>query len=187
MQFKMLLMQKPLKQLQNFLYNNMDKLKSAPKGVLRENITIVHTDKDGVIKDTRRISNLVPSAGLAGIASRINGSGAEAAFTYLAIGIGTVDPDPADTTLGSEITTNGGERDAGTGAAAVSRTTTNVANDTATLIKTWTFTGSFAVTETGAFNSDTAGTMLNRSKFTAINVVSTDQMQVTVDLAFANA
>jgi len=161
----------------------METLKSAPKGVLKENITIVHMDKDSVIKDTRRISNLVPTAGLAGIASRINGSGAEAAFTYLAIGIGTTAAAAGNTTLESEITTNGGER----AAAAVSRTTTTVANDTATLIKTWTFTGGFAVTETGAFNDGTTGTILNRSVFAAINVVSTDQMQVTVDLAFANA
>ena len=155
----------------------------APKAVYRENVKLVLTDKDGNIKDTREYSNLVTSAGLAGLASRLNGSGAEAAFTYLAIGIGTTAAVAADTTLDSEITTVGGER----ASATASRVTTTVANDTARLLHTWTFTGSLAITETGALNAASAGTLLNRSVFAAVNVVTTDSLQVTIDYALANA
>jgi len=157
--------------------------KLAPKGLIRENVSIVHTDKDGNVKGTRKYSNLVTSAGLAGLASRLNGSGGEAAFTYLAIGIGTGAAAAGNTALESEITTNGGQR----AAATVSLTTTTVTNDTARLLHTWTFTGSFAVTETGALNAASTGTLLNRSVFTAVNVVSTDNLQVTIDFALANA
>lgn len=122
-----------------------------------------------------KISNLVVSAGSAGVASRINGDGAEAAFTYIAIGIGTTGAAAGNTALESEITTNGGER----GAAAASRVTTDVTNDTAQLVLTYNFTGTFAVTESGVLNAASTGTLLARQTFTAINVISGDSLQVT--------
>jgi hypothetical protein len=121
------------------------------------------------------ISNLVTNAGMAGVASRVNGNGAEAAFTYIAIGTGTTAAAATDTTLQTEITTNGGQR----AAATASRTTTDVTNDTATLVNTFTFTGSFAITESGVLNAASAGTMLARQVFSAINVVSGDSLQIT--------
>lgn len=129
----------------------------------------------GFWRKSLKLSNLVTNAGLAGEASRNNGSGAEAAFTYLAIGIGTTAANVADTTLESEITTNGGERGAGT----ASRVTTDVTNDTAQLILTFNFTGTFAVTESGVLNAASAGTLLARQVFAAINVISGDSLQVT--------
>jgi hypothetical protein len=121
------------------------------------------------------ISNLVTNAGMAGVASRVNGNGAEAAFTYIAIGTGATAAAAADTTLVTEITTNGGQR----ANATASRTTTDVTNDTATLVNTFTFTGSFAVTESGVLNAASAGTLLARQVFSAINVVSGDSLQIT--------
>lgn len=121
------------------------------------------------------ISNLVVSAGAAGVASRINGAGAEAAFTFIAIGTGTVAPAAGDTTLGTEITTGGGAR----AAATASRVTTDVTNDTAQDVLTFNFTASFAVTESGVFNASSAGVMLARQTFSAVNVVNGDSLQVT--------
>ncbi len=132
----------------------------------------------GSWKMEMRLANLITTAGKGGVASRINGSGSEAAFTYLAIGIGTTAAAIGDTTLESEITTNGGQR----AAATASRVTTDTTNDTARLVYTWTFTGSFAVTEAGALNAASAGVLLNRQVFTAVNVVSGDSLQVTVDV-----
>lgn len=123
-------------------------------------------------------SNLITTAGKGGVASRINGSGGEAAFTYIAIGIGTTAANVADTTLESEITTNGGQR----AAATASRVTTDTNNDTARLVLTFTFTGSFAVTEAGALNAGAAGVLLNRQVFTAVNVVSGDTLQITINI-----
>lgn len=129
----------------------------------------------GMPKFSLQISNLVTNAGMAGVASRVNGDGAEAAFTYIALGTGATAANAADTTLQTEITTNGGQR----AAATASRTTTDVANDTATLVKTFTFTGSFAITESGVLNAAAAGVLLARQVFSAINVVSGDSLQVT--------
>lgn len=132
----------------------------------------------GSFKTEMRMANLITTTGKAGVASRINGSGAAAAFTYLAIGIGTTAANVADTTLQSEITTAGGER----AAATASLQTTDTTDDTARLVKTWTFTGTFAVTEAGALNAASAGVLLNRQVFTAVNVVSGDSLQLTVDI-----
>lgn len=129
----------------------------------------------GTWRDAKVFSNIVTSAGHAGVASRINGAGAEAAFTFIAIGIGTVAAGAGDTALGSEITTGGGAR----AAATASRVTTDVTNDTAQNVITFTFTLSFAVTESGVLNAAAAGVLLARQVFAAINVVSGDSLQVT--------
>ena len=141
---------------------------------LKENVTLIHR-RDGKIIEERHLENLVTSAGKAGIASRISGAGAEAAFTYVAIGIGTTAAAIGDTTLVSEITTVGGQRAAD---ASLTRETTTVTNDTAVIDYTYTFTGTLAVTESGILNASSAGTLLSRRVFSAINVVSGDSLQV---------
>lgn len=131
--------------------------------------------------------NLVPTAGKAAVASRINGSGGEAVFDKIGWGTGVVAPGAGDTTLGTEVTTAGGAA-AGVhvvAAATASRVTTTVANDTAQLVGTVTATGTVAVTESGIFNAATNGTMLARQTFTAINVVSGDSIQFTWKVAAA--
>lgn len=125
------------------------------------------------------IANLITNAGKAGVASRINGAGAEPAFTYLAIGIGTNPAAATNTTLQSEITTNGGQR----ASATPTRVTTTVTNDTARNVVTFTFTGSFAITEAGELNASSAGVLLNRQVFTAVNVVASDSLQITIDVS----
>jgi len=127
---------------------------------------------------TMKGANLVTSAGQAGVASRINGAGSEAAFTYIAIGTGTTAAVVGDTTLETEITTGGGAR----AAATASRTTTDVTNDTARLVLTFNFTSTFAVTEAGALNAASSGVLLNRQVFSAVNVVNGDSLQVTIDI-----
>lgn len=125
------------------------------------------------------IANLITNAGKAGVASRINGAGSEAAFNYIAIGIGATAAAATNTTLESEITTNGGQR----ASATPTRTTTTVTNDTARNITTFTFTGGFAVTEAGELNAASAGVLLNRQVFTAVNVVPGDSLQITIDVS----
>lgn len=92
--------------------------------------------------------------------------------TAIAIGIGT----GGTTTLNSEITTNGGAR----GAATVTNTTTDTSGDTEQWVKTFTFSGTFAITEEGLFDNNTSGgNMLAYQSFSAINVVDTDTLQIT--------
>ena len=131
----------------------------------------------GKYSDQLEVKNLITSAGKAGMASRINGSGSEDAFTYLAVGTGTTAAAAGDTTLETEISDSGLER----AAATASRQMTSVTNDTARLLKTWTASGSKAVTEVGALNAGSAGVLLGRQVFSAINVTSGDSLQVTYD------
>lgn len=136
---------------------------------------------DGNIKDVRVAHNLVTNAGFAGIASRINGSGAEAAATYLAVGTGTTAAAAGNTTLETEITDSGLSR----ANATASRTTTTQTNDTATLVHTFSVTGTKAVTEAGVLNAASSGVLFARSVFAAVNVANGDTLQVTYDIAVA--
>ncbi len=147
---------------------------------ITENLRITVLDKNGVLKDERNISNLITNTGFAGMASRCNGDGAEAAFTYIAVGTGTTGAAVGNTTLETELAADGLSR----AAASVSRTTTDVSNDTATLIKTFTVTGTQAVTESGVLNAGAAGVLLSRQVFAAVNVINGDSLQITWDYDF---
>lgn len=129
----------------------------------------------GFWSDSRIIANGMTNAGFAGVASRINGSGAEAAFTYIAVGTGTNAFSAADTTLQTELGASGLSR----AAATASRVTTTQTNDTAQLVLTYTVSGTAAVTESGVLNAASTGTLLCRQTFSAINVVSGDSLQIT--------
>jgi len=123
----------------------------------------------------RIVSNLVTNAGKAGVASRINGSGAEAAFTYIAVGTGTTAAAAGDTTLETEITDSGLSRANST----ASRVTVDVTNDGARLANTFSVSGTKAVTESGVLNASSSGVLLCRQVFSAINVVSGDSLTIT--------
>lgn len=129
----------------------------------------------GVWAKSRKVSNLITNAGKAGVASRINGSGGEAAFTYIAVGTGTTAANVADTTLETEIVDSGLER----ANAAASRVNVDTTNDGARLINTFSVTGTKAVTESGVLNAGAAGVLLARQVFSAVNVGNGDSLQVT--------
>lgn len=147
---------------------------------LQGHFHLVHL-RDGVVIEEREFPNLIVNAGLAAVAGLIIATGHTNAFDYIAIGTGTTAPAAGNTTLETEITTGGGAR----ALATLSRVTTTVTNDSSRLVKTFTFTSSFAVTEAGVFDTSAAGTMLCRQTFTAINVVSTDTLAVTYTIAVA--
>lgn len=123
----------------------------------------------------RKVSNLVVDAGKAGVASRINGAGSESAFTYIAVGTGTTSPTASDTTLETELSADGLSR----ASATASRVTTDVTDDSARLVNTFSVTGTQAVTESGMFNAASSGVMLARQTFSAINVENGDSLQIT--------
>lgn len=123
-----------------------------------------------------RSHNLITNVGHAAANARISGQGSYAAFANIAIGTGTVAAAATDTALGTEIATGGGAR----GAATASQVTTTVTNDTTQLVKTFTFTSAFAVTEEGIFdNAASGGNLLARQTFAAINVASGDSLTIT--------
>ena len=120
------------------------------------------------------IRNLITNAGFAAVASRINGSGSEAQFDYIAVGTGTTAAAVGDTTLETELSSDGLSRALGT----TSRVTTSVTNDTAQIEKTFTVTGTQAVTEAGILNAASSGTLLAHQVFSAINVDNGDSLLI---------
>jgi hypothetical protein len=130
----------------------------------------------GSFGSVMKTHNLITNVGHAAANGRMSNQGAYSPFVNIAIGTGTVAAAAADTTLGTEITTSGGGR----GAATATQVTTTLTNDTTQLVKTFTFTATFAVTEEGILDSaTTGGSLLARQVFTAINVVSGDSLQIT--------
>lgn len=127
--------------------------------------------------------NGVTNAGFAAVASRINGSGGEAAFTAIGQGTGTTAFNASDTTLETEVKADGtgasGVHALATASVTASRVTTTVTNDTAQLVGTISETATIAITESGVFNADTNGVLLCRQTFSAVNVVNGDSLQFT--------
>lgn len=137
-------------------------------------VTYELRDKEGQIKETREIPNLIVNAGKAAMAGLFLTDVAVDAFDYIALGTGTVAAAAGDTALGAEITTGGGARSAGTG----TRVTTAVTNDTSQLEATFNFTASHAITESGVLNAASAGDLAARQVFDVLNVSNGDQLTV---------
>ena len=136
---------------------------------------LIRQIRDGEVIAQRRFANLIVNAGKAEVAALLGAVTGGVAFGYLAVGTGTVAPAATDTALGAEITTGGLAR----AASANTQVTTTVTNDTLQMVKEWTASASHAVTEAGAFNDASAGDMLCRQTFAAVNLVSADKLEVT--------
>jgi hypothetical protein len=137
-------------------------------------IDMVIRDEHGV-RERRVTKNLITSAGKAALASRINGAGGEAAFTYLAVGNISTNPLPGDTGLLGEISTAGLARALGT----ASRATTTVNNDTAQVNYVFTVSGTAVIKEAGLFNASSGGSMAGRQSFADVSVQSGDSFSLT--------
>ena len=137
--------------------------------------------RDGNKLADRDVNNIIVNGGFAEVASFIV-FGSTAPFAYIAIGTNTQGASSTDTALYTELTSGGAAR----ALATASRVTTDVTNDTAQLVNTFTFTtsSSYDIAEAAVFNAVTtsSGTMLCRQTFTPITVVSADTLQVTYRL-----
>ena len=134
---------------------------------LKGRVGIVLKDKDGNVKETRDIDNLVVDAGLDYIASRMKDATATA-MTHMALGSGSTAAAAADTDLGSIL----GSREL--------LDSTTVTDNTVVYVSSFEAgdaTG--AVTEAGIFNASTGGTMLCRTVFSVVNKAADDTMSVT--------
>lgn len=91
-------------------------------------------------------------------------------FKYHDSGVGTTDPAVGDTAI---ETTDGESRATGS----QTESAANVYRSVGTI----SYTTTKAITEHGLFNDSSAGTLMDRSEFAAINVVSGDSVQFTYD------
>ena len=116
------------------------------------------------------------NAGKAEIAKLLNGTDTPTAFTYMAIGSGSTAEAATQTTLVTEITTNGGARAAAT--------CSYVANYTARWTHLFEFTGNVTLREVGIFNA--SGDMLLRHLYPADKTyVNGESVEIIVDAVVA--
>jgi len=143
---------------------------------MNENITIVGTlliqlTRDGQIIDEREIQNTITTVGKNLVATLVSGLGT--AFTHMAIGTGTTAAAAGDTALGTE-------------AGRVTLTSKAVTAGTIAYIGDFPAgTGTGSITEAGNFNASSAGTMLNRAVFSAVNKTAADALKITWNVTFA--
>jgi hypothetical protein len=133
-------------------------------------VSLVLRDKDGNIKETREIKNLVVNAGLAYIISRMVGT-SKAVMSHMALGAGTSPAAASQVDLVSML----GSREA-----LDSTTITGTNSEKVQYVASFEpgdSTG--AVTEAGLFNAASAGDMLCRTVFPVVNKSADDQLNVT--------
>ncbi len=152
---------------------------------LRGFIEIDHFDSAGKLIERVVTPNALMNVGFAEVAGLIcsDQAGSHTAFDYVAVGTGTTAATATDTTLDTEETENGLTKAAGTG----TRVTETVANDTCQILKSFSVTGTVAVTESGIFNASgvDTGILLCRQTFSAINVANNDTLQITWKITVA--
>ncbi len=139
---------------------NKDETKATGK------LTVEIKDKDGKIKDTRELTNLVVSDGLDFIASRMKDATATA-MSHMAIGTGSTAAASGDSALGTE-------------AARQALTSTTVNNNAVSYVASFAAgTGTGAITEAGILNANSGGTLLCRTVFSVVNKGASDSMTIT--------
>ncbi len=122
-------------------------------------------DKDGKLKATQDIKNLVVTVGKEFIAARMVGTPTE--MSHMAIGADNTAAVAGNTALGSELGRVALTSDTSTGAVV-------------TYIATFPAgTGTGAVVEAGVFNASSGGTMLCRTVFAVVNKGADDAMTIT--------
>lgn len=138
-----------------------DKLK------LRGDVALVLKDKDGNIKESREINNLVVTAGLTFICARM-AAASDNVMSHMALGSGTTPAAAGQTDLVSIL----GSREA-------LDSTSPSANTIAYVSSFEAGEGTGAVTEAGIFNGASGATMLCRTVFPVVNKQADDTMSVT--------
>lgn len=145
------------------------------KGVTQ--LTAKHI-RDGQVIEQRIVHNrVITTAGRDAIVDAFTGTFTLSTFNYHDCGTGTGDEAVGDTALGTAVSE-----------ARVSGTQSQPTSDVYQSVATITFSNSYAITEHGLFSqaSKPGGTLLDRTKFAAINVVSGDKIEFTFTATFAS-
>ena len=134
---------------------------------LRGDVALVLKDKNGNIKESREINNLVVTAGLTFICARMAAASANV-MSHMALGSSTTAAAAGQTDLVSIL----GSREALDSSTASANAITYVSSFEAG-------EGTGAVTEAGIFNASSGSTMLCRTVFAVVNKQADDTMSVT--------
>ena len=139
-------------------------------------LAIVLKDKDGKVKDTRNVKNLVVNTGLAYIVSRMTGT-TKAVMSHMGVGSGTT----AAAATQTDLVTLLGSREA------LDSSTIGGTNNE-NIVYQCSFEagdGTGAITEAGIFNAATSGDMLCRTVVPVVNKASADTMEITWTITLA--
>lgn len=132
---------------------------------LKGDVAVVLRDKNGNVKEERKINNLIVDTGLNFICDRMKDD--ETAMTHMALGSGTTAPAAGNTALESQL----GSREA-----LDSSTVTNNQIVYISSFEAGDATG--AVSEAGIFNAASGGTMLCRVTFSVVNKAADDVLSI---------
>lgn len=132
---------------------------------LKGDVAVVLRDKNGNVKEERKINNLIVDTGLNFICDRMKDD--ETAMTHMALGSGTTAPAAGNTALESQL----GSREA-----LDSSTVTNNQIVYISSFEAGDSTG--AVSEAGIFNAASGGTMLCRVTFSVVNKAADDVLSI---------
>ncbi len=142
---------------------------------LKGTVIIEVRDRSGRTILRRVLPNVITNVGKAQVAGLINGV-VTTPFRYIAIGDGSASnpgscaaESASDTALGHEVARQ---------QASVSRTTTNVTNDTAVWEATFTANATWQICESGIFDAASGGNMLARKTFSTVTLYSGDQLYI---------
>lgn len=133
-------------------------------------LEIILFDKNGLVKHSETVENLVVNTGLAFIISRMVGT-AKNVMSYMAVGSGSTAAAAGDTALGSQL---------GSRVALDSSTISGSNNEKVIYVTTFgAGAGTGAITEAGIFNASSSGDMLCRTVFSVVNKAAEDTMVIT--------
>lgn len=135
---------------------------------LKGNLEVVLLDENRVIKDTRKVNNLVVAVGKNYISSRMT-SNSSVIMSHMAIGTANIAATTSQTFLLGEN-------------ARVGLDSTNITNNTITYVATFSAgTGTGTIAEAAVFNNPSAnsGTMLCRTRFNEVNKAAADTVVIT--------
>lgn len=139
---------------------------------LTGNVKITVTGKDGKVKETKEIPNLVVKTGRDFIASRMVDT-TPSTMSHMAIGTDSTSPTSGDTALSAEV-----ERVTLSSSSVGTGGSENVVTYVATFDPGEPAT-SAAVVEAGILNAATNGTMLCRTTFPVVNKGTDDTLSIT--------
>ena len=132
----------------------------------------VHMRNGQVVADLGLVSTkVVTTAGVGYIVDAFQNSVELENMKYHGSGTGTGSEASADTALGTEVESR-----------ATGTTTEGASANIYRTVGTVAYTATRAITEHGVFSASTSGVLLDRSVFSAINVISGDSIQFTYEL-----
>lgn len=150
----------------------------ASFGTMKGDVTPVgrlyakHIRGDGTVNDLGLVSTkVVTDAGVAYLVDALQNITEPENLKFHASGTGTTAESAAQTALVTEVAT----RTSGT-------TTEGASANIYRTVGTISYTSTLAITEHGVFSASSSGTMLDRSVFSAINVINGDSIQFTYEL-----